>query len=230
LQNLARECIRILRSQELGVGGEANVDETPYRASLHTLDLHRFFFCDTPNFLLNRIVVVVVPRRLRANSCNSARRRMERRELNAVPIDLADIEVCADRGDVGRRDVVCGAPDAFGRGVLGYCKYVWVLQLKEDGERRTSSVNVSQCFLSINVTTRPGASGVPLWSSLQFYEPCYSTPSIQIFVVPRLNVLSSQSHVDEEDECNILAKSAGRSLRCIRVRADLHFSSALAHR
>jgi hypothetical protein len=30
----------------------------------------------------------------------------------------------------------------------------------------TSSVSVSQCFLSINVTTRPGASGVPLWSSL----------------------------------------------------------------
>jgi hypothetical protein len=33
-------------------------------------------------------------------------------------------------------------------------------------EGLTWSVNVSQCALSIRVTTRPGASGVPRWSSL----------------------------------------------------------------
>jgi hypothetical protein len=43
---------------------------------------------------------------------------MKRGELDAVPVDLADVEVCADGGDVCGGDVVCGAPDAFGGGVL----------------------------------------------------------------------------------------------------------------
>lgn len=37
---------------------------------------------------------------------------------------------------------------------------------KERGEGLTWSFSVAQCAWSINVTTRPGASGVPLWSSL----------------------------------------------------------------
>jgi hypothetical protein len=44
---------------------------------------------------------------------------LEGRELDAVPVDLADVEVRAYLGHFGRRDVVCGAPDALGRFVLG---------------------------------------------------------------------------------------------------------------
>lgn len=43
---------------------------------------------------------------------------MERRELDAVPVDLADVEVLADFGDVRGRDVVGSAPDAFARGMV----------------------------------------------------------------------------------------------------------------
>ena len=44
---------------------------------------------------------------------------LERRELDAVPVDLADVEVLAHFGDLGGGDVVCGAPDALGGLVLG---------------------------------------------------------------------------------------------------------------
>lgn len=38
---------------------------------------------------------------------------MEGRELNAVPVYFADVEVFAHRRDVLGWDVVCGAPDAI---------------------------------------------------------------------------------------------------------------------
>ena len=44
---------------------------------------------------------------------------LEGRELDAVPVDLADVEVLAHFGDFGGGDVVCGAPDALGGFVLG---------------------------------------------------------------------------------------------------------------
>lgn len=43
---------------------------------------------------------------------------MEWCELNAVSVDLADVEVLADFRDFGYGDVVCGAPDTFGGLVL----------------------------------------------------------------------------------------------------------------
>jgi hypothetical protein len=43
---------------------------------------------------------------------------VERRELDAVPVDLADVEVLAHLGDVRGGDVVCGAPDALAGGVM----------------------------------------------------------------------------------------------------------------
>ena len=39
---------------------------------------------------------------------------MERRELNRIPVYLADIKVLAYFLHLGGRDVVCGAPNAFG--------------------------------------------------------------------------------------------------------------------
>lgn len=47
---------------------------------------------------------------------------MEGRELYAVPVDLADVEVFADFGDFGAWDVVCRAPDALGGRVLDGCQ------------------------------------------------------------------------------------------------------------
>lgn len=44
--------------------------------------------------------------------------RVKRRVLDAVPIDLADIEIVADLGGVRSRDVVCCAPDLFGGGAV----------------------------------------------------------------------------------------------------------------
>lgn len=44
--------------------------------------------------------------------------RVKRRELYAVPIDLADVEVLPDFRDLRSGDVVCGTPDALGGFVL----------------------------------------------------------------------------------------------------------------
>lgn len=41
-------------------------------------------------------------------------------ELNRIPIDLANVEIFAHRGDVRGGDVICGAPDAVGGCVLCY--------------------------------------------------------------------------------------------------------------
>lgn len=49
-------------------------------------------------------------------------------ELYRVAVDLADVEVGADGGDEGGGDVVGGAPDAFGGGVLEGVSW------KEEGE------------------------------------------------------------------------------------------------
>jgi hypothetical protein len=49
----------------------------------------------------------------------------------------------------------------MGRGML-----VLVYTFFRSWEIRTWSDSVAQCALSISVATRPGASGVPLWSSL----------------------------------------------------------------
>jgi hypothetical protein len=46
---------------------------------------------------------------------------MERRKLNRIPIDLPNVQVLAYFGDFGRRDVVCGAPDALCGVVLDLC-------------------------------------------------------------------------------------------------------------
>ena len=49
---------------------------------------------------------------------------MEGRELYAVSVDFADVEVFSDLWDFGGGDVVCGAPDALCRFMLGVL--VWV--------------------------------------------------------------------------------------------------------
>lgn len=38
---------------------------------------------------------------------------MEGRELNRIPVDLADVKVLPDLGYFGGGDVICSAPDAF---------------------------------------------------------------------------------------------------------------------
>lgn len=43
---------------------------------------------------------------------------MEGRELYAIPVDFAEIEVLAHFWDTGGGDVVCSAPDALGGFVL----------------------------------------------------------------------------------------------------------------
>lgn len=97
---------------------------------------------------------------------------MEWCELDRIPVYLSDVQILAYFLDFGGRDVVCGAPDAFGGLVL----FLLVLNLHDEAhldiqpqaeeieyseQLLTVSVKVSQCALSINVTTRPGASGVP---------------------------------------------------------------------
>jgi hypothetical protein len=44
---------------------------------------------------------------------------VEGRELDAVPIDFADVEVGPDLVDMLGWDVVCGTPDVFRRFMLG---------------------------------------------------------------------------------------------------------------
>jgi hypothetical protein len=50
---------------------------------------------------------------------------MERRKLNRIPIDLPNIQVLAYFGDLGRGDVVCGAPNALCAVVLDLCLADW---------------------------------------------------------------------------------------------------------
>lgn len=90
--------------------------------------------------------------------------RVKGRELDRVSVYLADVKILAYFSYLGSRDVVGCAPDALSGFMLWDFRsclilYFWCLV-------RTWSDNVSQCARSISVTTRPGASGVPLWSSL----------------------------------------------------------------
>lgn len=63
--------------------------------------------------------------------------RLERRELDAVPVYFADVEVGADLGDVRRGDVVGGAPDALGGFVLGLSVCgCWLGKAREVGVER----------------------------------------------------------------------------------------------
>lgn len=64
---------------------------------------------------------------------------MERRELDAVPVDLADVEVRAHFGDFGGGDVVCGTPDALGRFVLGVLVMEGELGTQTEGGSRGRS-------------------------------------------------------------------------------------------
>jgi len=60
---------------------------------------------------------------------------MKWRKLDTIPVDLADVEVLADGGDVGGGDVVCGAPDAFCGGVLVLLLGLEMRWLRGDGSR-----------------------------------------------------------------------------------------------
>jgi hypothetical protein len=55
---------------------------------------------------------------------------MEGRELDGVAVYFADVEVGADVGNVSGRNVVCGAPDAFGGFMLMGC---WLGRWEEVG-------------------------------------------------------------------------------------------------
>jgi len=99
---------------------------------------------------------------------------VEGRELDAVTVYLAYVEVLAHGSDVGGGNVVGGAPDAVGGGFVlqravlvpsAICA-IPVVWYSEAVGRRTVSASVFQCCFEISVTTRPGASGVPRWSSL----------------------------------------------------------------
>jgi hypothetical protein len=51
---------------------------------------------------------------------------MEGRELDAVAVYFADVEVSTDREDMLLGDVVCGAPDLLGGFMLaGFVRLVW---------------------------------------------------------------------------------------------------------
>lgn len=98
---------------------------------------------------------------------------MEWRELNGISIYLADVEVLAHLFYMRGGNMVCSAPHAPGGFMLDFAirflaggilsAFVYGEQGDTGEVRRllTVSVRVSQCALSIRVTTRPGASGVP---------------------------------------------------------------------
>ena len=87
----------------------------------------------------------------------------------------------------------------------------------------TWSDNVSQCVRSMRVTTRPGASGVPLWSSLHSTSDELRSPLILEVDVPRLSrylVNATQSLA----QAIIPARSVERSLRYSQARVGLDHS------
>lgn len=90
---------------------------------------------------------------------------MERGILNTVSIDLADVEILLDFLDLVGSYVISYAPHmiAFGWTVLKTGQSREPLGL---WKVPTVSPSVSQNLRSIKVTTLPGASGVPRWSSL----------------------------------------------------------------
>lgn len=72
----------------------------------------------------------------------------------------------------------------------------------------------------MRVTTRPGASGVPRWSSLEY---CHYLPSLipALIVVPCLDASLVMLEVERLHMVNLLAKIAGRSLLCSQGHVDL---------
>ena len=100
---------------------------------------------------------------------------MEECALDAVAVDLPDVEVGLHGADVGRGDVVGGAVGAVGGGgLLVGLLDLWELGKGEGGggegrgsvQMCTGSAKVAQKERSMRVTTRPGEVGVPRWSSL----------------------------------------------------------------
>ena len=91
---------------------------------------------------------------------------MEWSVLNTISIDLPNIKIFLDFLDFGRDDVIGDSPNtiALSRALLIEL-VLW--NRPPRSHERTGSSNVSQKRRSIKVTTRPGAPGVPRWSSLK---------------------------------------------------------------
>lgn len=95
MENVPGEDFWILRTEELGILREPDVDEAAERGAM--------------------------------------RGGVEGRELDAVPVDLADVEVLSDFCDFGGGDVVCGAPDALCGLVLRLCVRLRVAMISSRG-------------------------------------------------------------------------------------------------
>lgn len=92
---------------------------------------------------------------------------MDERVLDAIAVDLTYVEIGLNFGDFGCFYPVSRSPYTL----FGSCMlygYQTSNALNDGCSILTWSSNVSQNERSISVTTRPGASGVPLWSSLTF--------------------------------------------------------------
>jgi hypothetical protein len=95
---------------------------------------------------------------------------VEGSELDRVPVYLADVEVFAHLGHFRR---LCFGPlisivifCLIGTEACTLLTGIWYAAPHTFSVDSWWSVKVSQCDLSMRVTTRPGASGVPRWSSL----------------------------------------------------------------
>jgi hypothetical protein len=90
---------------------------------------------------------------------------MERSVLDAVPVDLPDVKVFLYLLDSTRDYVVSSTPNTitFRFALLLAVRLIISCSRKD---WLTLSSKASQNDLSISVTTLPGASGVPRWSSL----------------------------------------------------------------
>ena len=109
LDNMLRQRLRVLRAQELRVRGESDVHETfdPGRQGL------RVDFRGRVDGLEGRCHVLIRRWWWLGDG------RVERGVLDAISVDLADIEVFFHFGHAGGGNAVCGAPDArWGAGVL----------------------------------------------------------------------------------------------------------------
>ena len=92
--------------------------------------------------------------------------RVKRRVLNAVSIYLPNVKILPDFFDLARNDMVSYSPDVLivRRYLLEGCQWKWPKNSRD--RELTESLSVAQNRRSMRVTTRPGDSGVPRWSSL----------------------------------------------------------------
>ncbi len=93
--------------------------------------------------------------------------RMERGVLDAVSINFSNVKILLDFLDSRRDDMISDTPDTIS---LRQTLLTWLEEKrinKKKNSRHTGSPRVFQKLRSIRVTTRPGASGVPRWSSLK---------------------------------------------------------------